>query len=317
MERPSAVLSGAGERRPVTRSPFFAGRSSDCELVIDDKLVSSRHAMLVWDGDQYLVFDFKSHNGLMVNGKKTTREVLRHGDTLTMGHTEWTFEVAGGSVGVSRRLESPGDKPGRTPQPADPPTLEPAQFHRGIGDLLKEAKETLGSLPRVSDRRRLRTALVIQLREQLKADQLFMVIFKPDSREAQDLYSSPPVKGVSTPWKHVLAQALRQPDPLVDHHPEVEWNVVLTAPVPRRGDPGSLLVAHWDGPDGPYGALYALLPLPAPRVSQVQLGLFHLAVLTAALIERVVPAESRLGLGLMPGGLPGAPTSTPAGSGSI
>jgi hypothetical protein len=62
------------------------GRSSGCHLVLDDGLVSRRHAQIVVTEDRAVVEDFGSANGVFVNGRRVAgSEPLKSGDELTVG----------------------------------------------------------------------------------------------------------------------------------------------------------------------------------------------------------------------------------------
>lgn len=92
----------------VPEGQFAIGRSSDCQLSLDDPLVSRRHAVLVVRGDSVEVEDLGSRNGVLVNGvrvEKPTR--LVDGDILTVGQQQLTIA---------------GAQPAATPPPARPPS---------------------------------------------------------------------------------------------------------------------------------------------------------------------------------------------------
>ncbi|MEO8900929.1 MAG: FHA domain-containing protein [Polyangiaceae bacterium] len=62
------------------------GRSSNCHLVLDDGLVSRRHAQIVVREDRAVVEDFGSANGVFVNGRRIQgTEPLKSGDELAIG----------------------------------------------------------------------------------------------------------------------------------------------------------------------------------------------------------------------------------------
>ena len=68
------------------------GRSSNCHLVLDDGLVSRRHAQLVITEDQVAVEDFGSANGVFVNGKRVSgSEPLKAGDQLQVGKQQFVL----------------------------------------------------------------------------------------------------------------------------------------------------------------------------------------------------------------------------------
>lgn len=74
----------------------MVGRSSRSELRIEDSDVSSRHALLRYNGKVWEVRDLGSRNGTFVDGLKlrpTEDHVLKVGATLRFGESEdeWTF----------------------------------------------------------------------------------------------------------------------------------------------------------------------------------------------------------------------------------
>ncbi|MFB7053936.1 FHA domain-containing protein [Streptomyces vinaceus] len=95
--RPSSVshpsLTGTF-RRPTTVRPLPArtavsiGRAPANDLVIDDLVVSRRHAELraLADGT-YEIADLGSHNGTFLNGIRTDRAPVAEGDVIGIGHT--------------------------------------------------------------------------------------------------------------------------------------------------------------------------------------------------------------------------------------
>ncbi|MEV1081831.1 FHA domain-containing protein [Streptomyces sp. NPDC050211] len=95
-ERPSAVSmpSHTGTfRRPTTVRPLPTrtvriGRADDNDLVIDDLVVSRRHAELraLPDGS-YEIADLGSHNGTFLNGLPVTRAPMGPGDIVGIGHS--------------------------------------------------------------------------------------------------------------------------------------------------------------------------------------------------------------------------------------
>ncbi|QNE78814.1 FHA domain-containing protein [Streptomyces finlayi] len=95
-ERPSAVsMPGATGtfRQPTTVRPLPSrtvriGRGSDNDLVIDDLVVSRRHAELHARADgTYEIVDLGSHNGTFLNGAPVDRAPVLAGDIVGIGHS--------------------------------------------------------------------------------------------------------------------------------------------------------------------------------------------------------------------------------------
>jgi pSer/pThr/pTyr-binding forkhead associated (FHA) protein len=68
------------------------GRLPDNDVVIDNPAVSSHHACVFRDGDNWVVEDLDSKNGTFVNGKRVARQVLQHADVLLIGKHTLMFD---------------------------------------------------------------------------------------------------------------------------------------------------------------------------------------------------------------------------------
>ena len=79
------------EQRQAKQFPFVIGRSNANDLVIIDKEVSRRHAIIDCIGGIYVVEDLNSKNGIMVNRKPRPRSLLRSGDVMTFGQIDVVF----------------------------------------------------------------------------------------------------------------------------------------------------------------------------------------------------------------------------------
>jgi diguanylate cyclase (GGDEF)-like protein len=88
------VISGqeVATRLPVDRS-LVIGRDPDMDLVLNDALVSSRHALIEDRGDSWTLVDLGSTNGTTVNGEKGSEFVLQNGDKIVFGTTVVRFEM--------------------------------------------------------------------------------------------------------------------------------------------------------------------------------------------------------------------------------
>jgi predicted component of type VI protein secretion system len=76
----------------LTPGEFVIGRSAECQLALDDPLVSRKHAMLVIAADSVSIKDLGSRNGVVVNGIKIdTSRVLLDGDRIVIGSQEMTI----------------------------------------------------------------------------------------------------------------------------------------------------------------------------------------------------------------------------------
>lgn len=65
----------------------IVGRGDGCQLVLDDPLISRRHACFVVDESEVTLKDLGSTNGVLVNGSRVDEmQVVVPGDQITLGH---------------------------------------------------------------------------------------------------------------------------------------------------------------------------------------------------------------------------------------
>ncbi len=101
---PGAAASGAADRSAeliridgeqtmtyVLARRTRIGRAAGCELRIDSGSVSRHHALVVVGPRDTIIEDLNSTNGVIVNGRKVTRQVLSDGDTLTIGEARFRY----------------------------------------------------------------------------------------------------------------------------------------------------------------------------------------------------------------------------------
>ena len=69
------------------------GRSADADIPVQDGKASREHAELVRQGDNYILTDLKSQNGVVVNDHKITQVILKNGDYIIIGQTVFKYDV--------------------------------------------------------------------------------------------------------------------------------------------------------------------------------------------------------------------------------
>jgi pSer/pThr/pTyr-binding forkhead associated (FHA) protein len=80
----------------LTIGSLVIGRSSLCDIQINDPAVSSSHAKLVTEEDPFIdgqlvtyLEDLNSTNGTELNGEKVTRETLKADDIINIGFNQF------------------------------------------------------------------------------------------------------------------------------------------------------------------------------------------------------------------------------------
>lgn len=86
---------------------IIVGRSPECQITIDDPLVSRQHARIMIRGEEVRVVDLGSRNGVRVNGNLIRGEaVLKHNDRVRLGTQDLVFLVV--DEGAERLSRSTG-----------------------------------------------------------------------------------------------------------------------------------------------------------------------------------------------------------------
>ena len=67
------------------------GRAAGCELHIDSTSVSRHHALILAGTREAIIEDLNSTNGVILNGRKVTRQVLNDGDIVTIGEIQFRY----------------------------------------------------------------------------------------------------------------------------------------------------------------------------------------------------------------------------------
>jgi diguanylate cyclase (GGDEF)-like protein len=88
-----------GKRIELGERPTLIGRSSKCEVHLDQESVSRHHCRVTLVDDLYEVEDLDSTNGTFVNDAPVKKLVLRDGDQLKVGRTILKFIVGGNIEG--------------------------------------------------------------------------------------------------------------------------------------------------------------------------------------------------------------------------
>ena len=91
---PLFVLRYGGRVIDLPLGEFRVGRSSECNLVLNDAAVSRHHAAFVVSPDKVVLRDLQSRNGVLLNGTKVKDQaVVRENDVVLVATHEMKIEV--------------------------------------------------------------------------------------------------------------------------------------------------------------------------------------------------------------------------------
>jgi pSer/pThr/pTyr-binding forkhead associated (FHA) protein len=91
LPRGAFLIINGRRHYPLNRPVINIGRQLDNHLVLDDALVSRRHAQLRARDGQFLLTDLGSKHGLRVNNTVVREWVLQPGDVFRLGNTELIY----------------------------------------------------------------------------------------------------------------------------------------------------------------------------------------------------------------------------------
>ena len=79
-------------------TPVFLGRDGSMDIILDDPLVSRRHAVIIQKGEDFVLQDMGARNPVRVNGKEVVSHVLSARDRIEIGDTELVFTEASATL---------------------------------------------------------------------------------------------------------------------------------------------------------------------------------------------------------------------------
>ena len=75
----------------LTAGTMIIGRKPECNIQLDEKMVSGQHAQITIKPDEILLKDLDSTNGTIVNGKEVREKILKTGDQVSIGNYKLIF----------------------------------------------------------------------------------------------------------------------------------------------------------------------------------------------------------------------------------
>ena len=84
----------AGKRLALTEFPATFGRDQTNTFVVDDEEVSRFHFRIKKRGRLYICEDLESKNGTYINGDKILNSIIKNGDKILIGSTEFQFAAS-------------------------------------------------------------------------------------------------------------------------------------------------------------------------------------------------------------------------------
>lgn len=100
-----------GESYVLMGGRIVIGRGEKADVRLDDTKASREHAEITKVGDNWVVTDLGSQNGIVVNDKKVTQKQLAESDKLIVGQTVFKFaKVEVGQKAKAQKEEEPAEE---------------------------------------------------------------------------------------------------------------------------------------------------------------------------------------------------------------
>jgi len=90
------------ERIVTEKRRISIGRTNDNDIVLENRGVSRKHAMIEFNNNAAVIIDNESLNGTFVNNRKITEEVLRDADVITIGKYSLVYHAEATNTGDER-----------------------------------------------------------------------------------------------------------------------------------------------------------------------------------------------------------------------
>lgn len=136
---PNLILTLDGKtlcETEMKRPRLLIGRSQHNDICIDSAYISRHHALFVKFGKATLLMDLNSKNGVFVNSRRVSNQVMLHNDIVSLGHHRIKFI----DPSATERL------------PLDSDSFSDTAIMKDLSDLRKQmARETTVSLPAQPD----------------------------------------------------------------------------------------------------------------------------------------------------------------------
>ena len=77
----------------MNKERYTIGRLPDNDIRIDNPAVSGHHSLIINILNDSFLEDLNSTNGVLVNGRKVSRQLLHDGDVVTIGDAQFRLSV--------------------------------------------------------------------------------------------------------------------------------------------------------------------------------------------------------------------------------
>src|SRR5262245_33070436 len=115
------VSLGEGPSILLDKPILLFGRDQECDIRLDSRKISRRHCCLAQVGDQLVIRDLGSTNGVRVNGVRVVEGYWKGGDELTIGNHRYKVSWESNPGGKNKVREKMQELEPASPRNNQPP----------------------------------------------------------------------------------------------------------------------------------------------------------------------------------------------------
>jgi len=91
-----------GQQYILRKNKIEVGRRPNSDIVLNEASVSSMHAQLIREGNNWKVLNLLSSNGTFVNGEKVIDKILQTGDMIAFAGSEFVYSMVEDDMPTSK-----------------------------------------------------------------------------------------------------------------------------------------------------------------------------------------------------------------------
>lgn len=121
---------GKGATQEVMKALLVLGRSSDCDVVVNDPKASRKHAQVEYTSEGFEIKILSENNSMRINTEETARAILKDGDIISIGDSDIRFNTTNTKM---RTKDNNTPRPAWQPQIVQPQSVAQIQMPQASG----------------------------------------------------------------------------------------------------------------------------------------------------------------------------------------
>ena len=129
----------------VEQPIILVGREGDCDLVVESAKISRRHCCLAVSGENLILKDLESTNGIRINGQQCKEGIAKVGDEIMIGDKRFQIRTAKDEADTNVAVKVPATVESQASKSASKPT--PSRESASLSQMIDEASQAVLKKP--------------------------------------------------------------------------------------------------------------------------------------------------------------------------